>query len=137
MSLPGLVSQRQCKVTARRTRASRCRHVCKELRQPLPMRFLVTAPFPCVLFYAIFQHISASSPYHAHRPCGNVPPLHLFFLCSASYPLHRRLWAYPMETTCGTTHCDCLPDSNNLKAWFYKHRRSLFIARIYLYQFLY
>ena len=92
VSLPGLVSQRQCKVTARRTRASRYRHVCKELRQPLPMRFLVIASFPCALFYAVFQYISVSSPYHAHRPCGNVPPLHLFF-CAA--PPTPSIAAYP------------------------------------------
>ena len=36
VSLPGLVSQRQCKVTARPTRASRCRHVCNGPQPPFP-----------------------------------------------------------------------------------------------------
>ena len=29
--------------------------------------------------------------------------------------LNAAYGAYTMETICGTTHCDCLPDSNNFE----------------------
>ena len=81
MSRPGLVSQRQCKVTARRTRASRYRHVCNGSFSPI---------IPCV---------TLCHPYHSrpvscclstsfiilswcgtHRCCASAPPCNNFFV---------------------------------------------------------
>ena len=78
MSLPGLVSQRQCKVTARRTRASRCCPLCNGPQPPFP-RALCTTPAPHFsLSVSIFSHsFQCMSIGFAAKSCRAI-----FFLCS-------------------------------------------------------
>ena len=86
VSLPGLVSQRQCKVTARRTRASRYRHVCNSPQPPFPAQR--PAPHPlrprpisrCLsVRFSILAHAAPTVAAATFRRAT-------YFLCSAPAP---------------------------------------------------
>ena len=86
MSLPGLVSQRQCKVTARRTRASRYRHVCNGPQPPFPaQRPAPRPPRPrpisrCLsVRFSILAHVAPTVATATFRRAT-------YFLCSAPAP---------------------------------------------------
>ena len=86
MSLPGLVSQRQCKVTARRTRASRYRHVCNGPQPPFPAQRPAPYPPRPRPISAVCQYVSPSSPMQRPPwPQQHSDALHIF-LCSAPAP---------------------------------------------------
>ena len=84
MSLPGLVSQRQCKVTARRTRASRYRHVCNSPFPPSSPASPYATRTTHVPFHAVCQPLSSFSPGAAPIGAAPAPRRVTIFLCSAA-----------------------------------------------------
>ena len=84
MSRPGLVSQRQCKVTARRTRASRYRHVCNGSFSPSSPASPYATRTTHVPFHAVCQPLSSFSPGAAPIGAAPAPRRITIFLCSAA-----------------------------------------------------
>ena len=84
MSLPGLVSQRQCKVTARPTRASRYRHVCNGPQPPSSPTSPYATRTTHVPFHAVCQPLSSFSPGAAPIGAAPAPRRVTIFLCSAA-----------------------------------------------------
>ena len=86
VSRPGLVSQRQCKVTARRTRTSRYRHVCNGPQPPFPALSpaIISPPAPplpnCMSVSSLtYPHVAPTVATATFRRAT-------YFLCSAPAP---------------------------------------------------
>ena len=95
VSLPGLVSQRQCKVTARPTRASRYRHVCNGPQPPFPAQRPAPHPPRPRPISAVCQYVSPSSPMQCPQwPRQHSDALHIF--CAARLLLSQRTPPLPL-----------------------------------------
>ena len=86
MSLPGLVSQRQCKVTARRTRASRFGPLCNSPQPPFPALSPAIISPPAPPLPNCMSVSSLTYPHVAPTVAAATFRRATYFLCSAPAP---------------------------------------------------